>query len=369
MRGHGGKVLVGLVFTVVLLWWALSGVAFEELADNVRRGDPWLLGAAVAVATFGFLIRALRWEVLLRPLRAGTSLRSRFAAVAIHFMANNVLPLRVGEFARAWVFGRLEPVRASAAFGTVVVERFMDGVVLLAFLVLAVSSPGFPAADTLSTGWGAAIFRAAAGAVAVVLVALGVMVAMPRRFVRFAELVAPVLPRPLRDPLLHSLGSFLESLVILRHPGLLVLGLAWTVGFWSSQGVSFWLAMQAFGIDAGYVAAAFTLSVVAFGVSLPSAPGFFGTFHAAALFALTDVYGYSEAQSLAFAFGYHFGGWVPITLIGLYYVWSLGLSLSEVGASEDRLERPEAEAEAETAESAESGLAFGAGSGSGHAEP
>ena len=80
-------------------------------------------------------------------------------------MANNVLPARVGEFARAYALSRLEPITASAAFGTLVVERFMDGVILLLFLVVPVLTPGFPAVDALSQGSGLAMFR---GAIALV---------------------------------------------------------------------------------------------------------------------------------------------------------------------------------------------------------
>ena len=103
-------------------------------------------------------------------------------------------------------------------------------------------------------------------------------------------------------------------------------------------------SLPAFGIDTGFVSAIFTEAVVGFGVAIPSAPGFFGTFHASAKFAIGTVYGVDEARSLAFAFGYHFGSWIPITLIGLWYAWRLGLSLGEVGSAEERVEdRIEAE--------------------------
>ena len=63
MRRHWGKLVAGLIVTIVLLWFALNDVDFGELWANIRAGDPWLLLAAVAVATFGFFIRALRWNV------------------------------------------------------------------------------------------------------------------------------------------------------------------------------------------------------------------------------------------------------------------------------------------------------------------
>jgi uncharacterized protein (TIRG00374 family) len=335
---HSGKALFGLAVTVFLLWWALRGVPFGEVWSQIRQGDPLLLLAAVAVATVGFLIRALRWKVLLAPVRENTRLHSRFAAVSIGFMANNVLPARVGEFARAYAFSRLEPVSASAAFGSLVVERFLDGVVLLLLLVIPPLTPGFPSTGALSQGLGALIFRGAIAAVAAVMVALVCMALWPRAFMKVAERAAGFLPRSMARPVVDALAALLDAIAVLRSPRLLVLAFLWTAGFWLFHGISFWLAMLAFGIETGLVSAWFTEAVVGFGVAIPSAPGFIGTFHASADFALSNVYGVPEAQSLAFAFGYHFAGWIPITAIGLWYAWKLGLTLGDVGAAEERVE-------------------------------
>jgi hypothetical protein len=335
---NAGKALFGVAVTVVLLWWALRGVPFADVWAQMRQGDPLLLTAAVAVATFGFVIRALRWKVLLAPVRADTTLRSRFAAVSIGFMANNVLPARVGEFARAYALSRLEPVSASAAFGSLVVERFLDGVVLLLLLVVPTLTPGFPSGGALSQGLGAVILRGGIVAVGVVMAGLIVMAVWPSAFIRVAERTAAHLPSSVARPVVGALKALLDSIAVLRSPRLLTLGLLWTAGFWLFHGLSFWLGMMAFGIHTGLVSAWFTEAVVGFGVAIPSAPGFIGTFHASANFALSGVYGVEEARSLAFAFGYHFGGWIPITVIGLVYAWRLGLSLGDVGAAEERVE-------------------------------
>jgi len=338
VKRHWGKAVIGIVITGLLLWWAVADVTFSEVWANIRVGSLPLLLASVTVATTGFVIRAFRWKILLTPVRANTTLRSRFAGVSIGFMANNILPARVGEFARAYALSRLEPVSASAAFGTLVVERFLDGVVLLTFLVLPVFLPGFPAREALVSGPGALLLRAGAGAVAVVFLALVFMAVWPRRFVRVAERVLSLLPATLSRPIVDGLEAFLGSVAIMRDPKLLSLGLAWSFFFWTWHATSFWLGMLAFGIHTGFVSALFTMAVVGFGVALPSAPGFFGTFHFAANVALSDVYGVPQPQSLAFAFGYHFGGWVPITLIGLWYAWKLGISLGEVRSAEEQVE-------------------------------
>jgi uncharacterized membrane protein YbhN (UPF0104 family) len=214
----------------------------------------------------------------------------------------------------------------------------MDGVVLLLFLVIPVLTPGFPAVDALSQGSGLAMFRFAVGIVLGVLGVLVLMAALPRVFVALAARVTGFLPTALGDRLMSALQGLLDSIAIMRDPKLLALGFAWSLFFWTWHGMSFWLGMLAFGIDTGLVSAIFTEAVVGFGVAIPSAPGFFGTFHFAANFALTTVYGVPEAESLAFAFAYHFGGWIPITLIGLWYAWKVGLSLGEVEGAEEQIE-------------------------------
>ena len=334
---HWGKTFIGILITVLLFWWALSGVAFLDVWDNIRQGNLILLLASVFVATFGFFIRALRWKVLLTPVKADTSLHSRFAGVSIGFMANNLLPARVGEFARAYAFSRLEAVTASSAFGTL--ERFLDGVGLLLFLTLPILTPGVPGAEAFSSGLGGVLLRTGAVAVVMVMSLLLFMAIWPRKFLNVAEGIARSLPTGIQRPLVSGLGAFVDSVSVIKDFRLLILGFAWTFFFWLWHGVSFWLGMLAFGINTGFISAVFTEAVVGFGVAIPSAPGFFGTFHASAKFALSDVYGVSEATSLAFAFGYHFGGWIPITLIGLLYAWKLGFSLGEVGTSEKLLEK------------------------------
>lgn len=335
---HSGKALFGVAVTLFLLWWVLADVPFGEVLANIRQGNFLLLLASVSVATFGFFIRALRWKILLTPVRENTALRSRFAAVSIGFMANNILPARMGEFARAYAFSRLEPVTASAAFGTLVVERFMDGVILLLFLVVPVLTPGFPAADALTQGNGLVMFRGAIALVFLVLAALLLMALLPTLFLTLAQRMGRLLPSAVAVRLLAALRALLQSMAIMRNPRLLALGFAWSLFFWTWHGVSFWLGMLAFGIDTGFMSAIFTEAVVGFGVAIPSAPGFFGTFHWSANFALTTVYGVEETKSLAFAFAYHFGGWIPITLIGLGYAWSLGLSLGDVGHADEQLD-------------------------------
>ncbi len=334
----GWKGWLGIAISAALIWWQLSTVENpREVVRLVGEANFLMLGAAIFVATFGFFIRALRWRILLQPIKEDTALNSRFGAVTIGFMANNLLPARVGEFARAYALGRFEKgVPVSAAFGSLVVERVLDGLVLAAFLVGAVLMPGFP--ELPVGGAFGAILKSAVTLIGGVMLFLVALLSFPKRVAALASWAASFLPESGERLVVDSFDAFQEALGVVRSPRLLLAAFVWTVGFWLWHGLSFWLGMLAFGIDAGMVAAFFTEAVVGFGVALPAAPGFFGTFHMSAQFALQTVYGVGEEATLAFAYAYHLGGFFPVTFIGLWYARSLGLSLAQVGDSETQVE-------------------------------
>lgn len=333
------KAVLGIAISGLLIWWVLRGVDVAEVWAHVRGAHWGLLLAAVAVATSGFLLRALRWKLLLHPLDPGTTLHNRFAAVNIGFATNNLLPARVGEFARAWSIAKLEPrIPTSGALGSLVVERVLDAVAVFTLLGIALLHPSFPAEATVAGQPIQTLVNTILVLLAALLAALALLLAFPGLFLALARSLDRVLPDRAAQLLVEALTSFLGGLDALRSPRLLGGALLWSFGFWGWNAVSFWLAMHAFGIQEGYITALFVQAIIALGVAVPSAPGFFGTFHAAAVVALVEVYGVGNSATLAFAFGYHLGGFIPVTLMGLWYAGRLGVSLKELGEAEEAVE-------------------------------
>ncbi len=319
----------GLVLAAVLLWWVFRGQDLAEIWRQAREADVRFLGLAVAVTTAGFAVRAARWRLFLAPAQRRSPFGSRFAAVCIGFMANNILPSgRVGEFARAYAYSRLEPVSAPTAFATLVVERFADGIVLLALLFLVVASPGFPA-DALPAEVATAVLGVSS-LLGVVFLSVLALLAFPDRSVAAADRMANrLLPARWATPAVRALAGFVSGLAALRNWRLAVPALAWTFGLWLVQSFSLWLGFVAFGIDLPFAAALFLNTVLAFAASLPAAPGYFGTFHWAAKLALVNVYVVPEATAIAFASTWHLGSFFPVTFMGLWYLRRLDLSLRE----------------------------------------
>jgi glycosyltransferase 2 family protein len=227
----------------------------------------------------------------------------------------------------------------SAAFASMVMERVLDGFVCVTFLFIAISWPGFP---SMTTGDGfdpRPVAMGIGGFALVMALLLGALAFAPGPTVRVAERIAGVvLPESFRRPFVDSLHAFLGGLGVLRRPRLLAISVGWVLFQWLFLALSFWLGFLAFGIEApGYLGAIFLQSVVALAVSIPSAPGFFGTYHAAARYGLA-FWGVSGEQALSFAIGLHLGGYITVTLLGLYYAVRLNVSWRELRHAEEEVE-------------------------------
>jgi glycosyltransferase 2 family protein len=346
MRKHL-RTLLGVSLSLLLLAWVLRDVSPAEVWHETRQADPVLFGVSILLALVGFGFRALRWGILLVPVEPGLAYRPRFAATMIGFAANNVLPARVGEFARAFSLTRLTRVPLGSSLATLMIERVFDAIVVIGLLVLVMAGPAFPVDATVAGLDLQAVVRLIALAVGVGIVFLFGLVLAPGPFVRAAEWTAQRLPTRLQRPMLSLMHAFLAGLGSLRSPRLFLASLCWAAAQWLVTGVSFLLAFRAFGIvEVGFAGALFLQSLIALAVAIPSSPGFFGPFEAAARVGLA-LWAVAPEKAVSFAIGYHIGGFLPVTLIGIYYVWRLDLSWRQVRHSEEEVE---AEARAEKAE-------------------
>ena len=333
------KSVVGLAVTVLLLWWVFRGENLGAIAREAAAADPGWLLASVLVATSGYLVRAMRWRVLLSPLRRRTALGNRFAATNIGFMANNLLPARAGEFARAWSLARLEGMRTSGCLASLAVERLFDGVTVVALLVISVSLPGFGADSELAAELLGRVLVAFLAVLAAVVLAMALALLRPDVARAAARPLASRLPGGAGDRALSVLDGLIEGLGALRSPALVARAAGWSLAFWLWHSASFWLGFRAFGIDGGYADALFLNGVTALAVALPSAPGFFGPFEAAVRVALVDVLGVAETPALAFAAGYHIATFIPVTAIGLWCFWRMGFSFRDIAPARAGRER------------------------------
>lgn len=335
MRRHG-RTALGILLSVLLLWWALRDVSATEVLQEIRAADPALFGLSIIIALVGFWFRAVRWGVFLEPIQRGIPFRPRLAATFIGFAANNVLPARMGEVVRAFSLARLTPVSLSAAFATLVMERLFDALALVGLLFGAMATRNFPSATSL----GGLDVRSAATflgvGMCVVAIGLYIVVAAPARAAWAAEQASKLLPRRLRAPVLDALRGFAKGLGVLKSGRLFLISAALGLGQWVFLALSFYVGFRAFGIDqVPFTGAVFLQSLISLAVAIPSSPGFFGPFEAAARVGL-GLWEVPAQQAISFAIGFHIAGFLPVIVIGGYYLWRTNVSLSDLssGASE-----------------------------------
>ncbi len=327
------QLLLGVGISALCVWLSMKDVRFGEVLTALRGADPFGFVLVMLVTLFGFWLRAVRWRYFIqagRPLPLG----SLFSATMIGFMANNVLPFRLGEFVRPWALARREKLSKTTLLATVVVERVVDMLTLLG--IFGVSMIVHPIAENTDAGrlvqWGARLLIALCVALTVFVIAVERNRGLAQAVVRF---VTAPLPGEAHARVAIILERFLEGLGLFRDLRrlTLVFALSFTMFlcFALALGISLWSLDIALPWYAGLV----MLVITSIGIMVPAAPGYIGTLNIACTAGLA-LFGVGKAQSVPFSWFYFFSQWLPITAVGLVYLNREGLSLRALGQAEGR---------------------------------
>lgn len=325
------KLWVGLLISGLFLWWALSGLHLAEVGKQVQTANYiWLL-PGVLVYFVAVWARTWRWDYMLRPLKH-IPLRRLFPVVVIGYMGNNVYPFRAGELLRSYVLRQQEEVPISASLATVIVERVFDGLVMLIFVFVALPFTPIPGENDHIRSL--VIFASILFFVALVL--FFALAAMPDRFYALAEWIGNrVLPAKATRPLLDFLARFLTGLQSLRSFRHVMMIFLTSVVIWLLETVKYWFVMHAFHFEVSFFALMLMNGIVNLATTLPSAPGYIGTFDGPGIAVLT-LYGVTPSIATAYTLVLHAALWLPITLLGIYYMLRLGLGWSTFGTAVDK---------------------------------
>jgi hypothetical protein len=317
---------VGLGLSAFFLWLTLRQVHFDEAWAALAGARWWYLAPGIATYALDLLVRAWRWSVLLRPVKA-ISTRRLLPVIVIGYMANMVLPARLGELVRAAELGRREG-QASAALGSIATERVLDGLTTLA--ILLVTSQFLPRPDWL-----------AAGLTTVAVVFVGALIGLALALI-FRPRVTAVLNASLgrvgperrwagwAQQLLRWADHFLDGLGALREPRLWLRAVAIGLLAWTCSAFEYYWVFRAFDLPLGIGAAYFAVAAVGLSTAIPSAPGYVGTFEFAGVTVLTAL-GAEAGQAFSTVVLIHLMLILPVSVAGLLCAWRAGLSLGKLG--------------------------------------
>jgi uncharacterized protein (TIRG00374 family) len=315
---------VGAGVSALFIIYALRGLDLLHVWHGIQSANYWWLIPGVIAYFIGVWFRTWRWHYLLRPIKP-ISLSKMWPIVVIGYMGNNVYPFRAGELLRAYLLKRREEVSMSASIATILVERIFDGLVMLLFVFIALPIvPGLPA-------WLRQTVILASIAFVGALVVFMIMAANPqtsRRLYRWV--IYKLAPLPFQEKALSLADRFMEGLSSLTSFKDILMVFFTSVIIWLLETVKYWFVMFAFNFTVSFFALMLMNGVVNLATTLPSAPGYIGTFDGPGIEVL-KVFGVAPEVAAAYTLVLHAALWLPITALGVYYMVMESLNWKDFG--------------------------------------
>jgi uncharacterized protein (TIRG00374 family) len=322
-------------------FWLGAGISalFLVIAlRNLRLGDVWAeMRAArygwilpgVAVYFFGVWARTWRWDYLLRPLKR-IPLQRLFPVVVIGYMGNNVYPARAGEVIRAYVLRRREGVSISASLATIVVERVFDGLVMLIFVFIGLPFTPMP-------GWLQGMVIVASllffGALALFMT-LAIKVEWAE--VAYGWVIGHIVPARFRAPVRGFADRFMTGLYSLRSGRGVLMIFVTSIVIWLAETVKYWFVMHAFDFSVPFWVLMLMNGIVNLATTIPSSPGYVGTFDAPGI-EILSIFGVERNLAASYTLVLHAALWLPITLLGFWYMGRESVSWRDFSQAEKSL--------------------------------
>ncbi|MCL4867713.1 MAG: flippase-like domain-containing protein [Anaerolineae bacterium] len=315
---------VGIAISAVFMWLALRGMKLADVWEGMQQARyGWLLPGVLAYFV-GVWVRTWRWDYMLRPLKH-IPVSRLFPVVVIGYMGNNVYPFRAGELLRSYVLYRREGVPISASLATVIVERVFDGLVMLLFVFVALPFTPIPSAAVQNL-----VVIASVAFFGALLVFFG-LAARPRQAQQLAQwFTIRLIPVRFQEPLLGFIARFLTGLDSLRSFRNVLMIFVTSIIIWLLETLKYWFVMHAFPFEVSFFALMLMNGVVNLMTTIPSAPGYVGTFDTPGINVLT-LYGVVRPVATAYTLVLHAALWLPITLLGAFYMVREGLGWADFG--------------------------------------
>ncbi len=314
---------LGLMISAVFLYLALRGLNMGEVWFHMRTARYWWLVPGVAIYFFGVWARTWRWHYMLRPIKSIPLVRL-FPVVCIGYMGNNIFPARIGELLRAFVLKGTEGVPVSSSLASILVERIFDGVIMLLFVFV-----GLPLAPNIPDAWRNFVIVFSL----LFFGALGVfffLAASPQRTqAAYSWVIDKLLPARFREPVRGFADRFLAGLGFLRSGRDVAMIFLTSLVVWLAEAMKYWFVMHAFDFEVSFFVLMLMNGVVNLFTTIPSAPGYLGTFDEPGIEVL-KAFGVNGNIAAAYTLVLHAALWLPITALGIWYMWRMSLSWSDL---------------------------------------
>ena len=331
--------------------WALYNERLDQVWASLLKAEYWALIPALALYFAGVWVRAVRWRTLLKPIVPNISLTRTFEVVVIGYMANDVLPARIGELVRAYVLSRRTGVRKTATLATIFVERVFDGLTMIGFAAGVIIFALIWDRDAFMTGTDHKLgslftdlsipIAIASGIFLGLLIAFVAIASSRSRAERVVAFGVRLLPGKLHERGERLAISFVDGLGSLRSLTSLAIVFVLSIVAWLLETAMYYtLGTWGFDLRGGdgqplpFYAYILATSFANLSTLIPQAPGYIGVFDAIAKVVLVGAFGVVSGLATSYVLVLHATLLVPVTLLGFVYLWRESLSWKDLTSLE-----------------------------------
>jgi uncharacterized protein (TIRG00374 family) len=322
----GVSLVVGILLLVALIWW--TGI--DEIGAAIGSASPLWLAASAAVIPPAYILRAIRWKLLLAPVKKSVRVSNTFWSTAIGSMVNTIIPIRLGEFVRAYTLGEKEEIGFAPGLSSIVVERTLDMIGLLSIgvvtMLLVSTQAGLP---SLAVN----IFIAVAVFIAAVLVVI--IVGIKKEDLIIRTLTRTTSKIPFVKKYTTRIADFASSLIkglqgLSQNPKMFIANISITWLLWLIYTSAAYFTFIAFNQPISFVSAILGGTLMSLSHILPATPGYVGSYEIfwALIFLALSVT--EEKTLVAMGVTSHVVGLLPIMILGCISVVWLGVSFEEI---------------------------------------
>lgn len=302
------KFWLGIGISLIFLYFAVKNIEFDKLVKDIRGINYIYILPILFFTLFTYSVRAWRWRYFFRHVKP-VRFHSLFSAVMIGFMANNLLPARIGEFVRADCIGRKENISRSMSFATIVLERAFDGFSVLFLFVVTLFFCPYPPYITR-------IGYTVAGIYLIIIAILISMRIWKKQLVRLVEILSSRLPDRISKSLVKYTHSFISGFDVLKNGWDVIIISFYSLILWIASAFTFYFMLLGCHIThIPFIGSVFILIVVAIGIAVPSSPGYVGTFQYFIILALS-VFNVDKTTALSYSIVLHTIQFVVTIVIG-----------------------------------------------------
>ncbi|HOF78544.1 MAG TPA: lysylphosphatidylglycerol synthase transmembrane domain-containing protein [Smithellaceae bacterium] len=315
------KIIIGILLSLILVYLSIRGVDINNALNNLKKIKPSFIAAFIAAILIMQFLRSYRWGVILSPLQKIDQL-SLFSVTSVGFLAVVGIPARLGELARPYLIAQKNNINFSSAFGTIIIERVLDGFTVISIIIIALSFMDLPI-------W---VMRSSILFFLLMFIFfLFIIILIWRRknAINIINRILSKLPGKMANKFDKIIHNFIDGFVIITDLKMLFYLIFLSAIIWLIDVMAIHIMLLAFGFTLPFIAPFVLMIILIAGIAVPTAPGFIGNWHIACILGLS-IFGVQKPEALSFAVVYHFLSIFLIVALGVIFLPFNKFSFSDI---------------------------------------